>query len=279
MSKLTYINERGQSIVLANSPPLLVTKIDGLGSVQNEIQRQRAPFQDGSTHVGSTLSERQLVIEGVILGKDQETYRRQLIQVFNPKLKGVLRYEKNGVSRAIECVPELAPVLPSDFSKTYQLFMITLLCPSPFWLDVLVEEIQMAAWLGGFEFPLELPTMFASAGSMGYADNKGDVEAPVVIEFTGPATNPKVENVTTGEYVIVKRVLGAGDKLVITTAFGAKGVTLASNGVQSNAIHWLDIDSTFWQLRPGENLIKYTADAGVESATVVVRWQNRFVGV
>lgn len=276
MPKLIYTNERGQSITLGDSPPLLVTKVDGLGAVQNEIQRQRAPYQDGSTVVGSTLAERELTIEGVILDRDVDQYRRQLVQAFNPKLLGTLRYERGTVRRETQCVPELAPAFPSDFSKRYQVFSLTLLCPSPFWLDDYTVSEEIVTWIGGMTFPLVLPTSFAMKGpKVINIVNKGDVETPVRIEFRGPATNPRITNRSTGDSIQVNRQLLAGDVLVITTDFGNKRVEI--NGV--NAFNWIDLDSVFWQLRVGDNVVEYSSDDPVEPAAVVITYRNRYVGI
>jgi hypothetical protein len=276
MPKLIYTNERGQSITLGDSPPLLVTKVDGLGAVQNEIQRQRAPYQDGSTVVGSTLAERELTIEGVILDRDVDQYRRQLVQAFNPKLLGTLRYERGTVRRETQCVPELAPAFPSDFSKRYQVFSLTLLCPSPFWLDVYTVSEEIVTWIGGMKFPLVLPTAFAMKGpKVKNIINQGDVETPVRIEFAGPATNPRITKRDTGEYIQVNRQLVHGDTLVVTTDFGAKRVEI--NG--QNAFNWIDMGSTFWSLGVGDNVIEYSSDDPVEPASVSISYRNRYVGV
>lgn len=276
MAKLTYTNIRGQSITLGDSPPLLVTKIDGLGGVQNEIQRQRAPYQDGTTVTGSTLAERELIVEGVILDPDVDRYRRHLVQVFNPKLAATLRYERGAVAREIECVPELAPAFPSDYKKRHQQFMLTLICPRPFWLDPFTQSEEIVTWIGGLTFPWVLPSKFATKGPpVINIVNKGDVETPVRIEFKGPATHPRITNTTTGDYIQVNRELLPGDVLVITTDFGAKRVEI--NG--ENAFHWIDLGSTFWQLQVGDNVIEYSSDDPVEPAAVTISYRNRYVGI
>ena len=70
----------------------------------------------------------------------------------------------------------------------------------------------MQAWVGGFEFPIELdPYMeFETAGNEITIDNIGTGK-PVVIEFNGPAVNPRVDNLTTGEFIKINRELQAGE--------------------------------------------------------------------
>lgn len=279
MAKLTYTNERGQSLTFGDSAPLLVTKIDGLGSPANEIQIQKSPYQDGSSYLGSTLVERNITIEGVILAQDREPYRRQLLKTFNSKLRGTLIFERGSAQKEIDCIVETV-AFPSAMQENFQPFFISLLCPSPFWLDPYIESEELAAWIGGFSFVLTLPTKFSEAGQERTVRNDGDVETPVRIEFFGPATNPKISNLTVGEFIRIKRDLKSREKLVITTEFGNKSVILVDvDGRESNAFHYIDLESVFWGLVPGENVLRYDADAGVEQAKVLVTWRNRFLGV
>lgn len=286
MAKLTYINEREQILEFGDSAPFLIIKIEGLGSPKNELYRQKSPYQDGTTITHATLDERELVLEGVILYKDRlerQRYRNRLIKVFNPKLKGELIFERDGIKRKINCMVEQAPYFPSNMQETYQMFSLIFICPNPFWLDEFIESEEMADWVGGLRFPLQLPMMFAgrSTRQSTIIRNNGDVETPIVFEFLGPATNPKITNDSTGEYIQINREIAADEKLIITTEFGNKKVILRNTltGEQMNAFGWIDLGSTFFQLDVGENLMSYNADSGQETARVWIKWRNRYLGV
>lgn len=62
--------------------------------------------------------------------------------------------------------------------------------------------------------------------------NDGHVETPIEVEFHGPAENPRVTNLTTGEYVQVNRTLTSDDVLFINTAFRNKIVEIERNGIR-----------------------------------------------
>ena len=275
MAKLTYTNMAGRSLSFGESAPFLVTKIDGLGSPTSEIHRQKSPGQDGATVVGSALEERNLVLEGVILSRDREKDRRRLARIFNPKQGGRLRFERGPTIKEISCEVERVD-FPSAMQDNHQPFLISLLCPNPFWLDDHTESKEIVTWLGGMRFPLRLPTAFATKGPpVINIINQGDVEAPVRIEFQGPATNPKIIKRDTGEFIQVNRELVYGDTLVITTDFGAKRVEI--NG--QNVFNWIDLGSSFWQLDVGDNVIEYSSYDPVEPAAVSISYRNRYVGV
>ena len=289
MGKLIFTNSRGFSVELGDESPFILTKIEGLGAVNAAIQTQKSPFQDGETYIDNLLEPRSISIEIMILADDTEEMmenRRKLLQVFNPKLgEGKLIYEYGNIKREIKAISELAPVFPDagDFKDTMQPGLIQLYCPNPFWLDTFIESEEMADWVGGLRFPLQLPMMFAGRSSRQHTviHNAGDVDTPIVFEFLGPATNPVVTKVDTGEYIKVNREIAVNEKLIITTEFGNKKVILENIETKErvNAFGWIDLGSTFFQLEPGNNLISYSADSGQETARVWIRWRNRYVGV
>lgn len=271
---------------LKSSAPFLLQSIDGLGDVDADIQMQKAPFQDGSTYIDSVLQERAISLEIVILA-DKSTLlqqRQYLASVFNPKLgQGILRYENDEIIREIEAVPDGVPSFPSgkeNRGPRFQKAMVNLLCPDPFWLDEFHTSEKMSYILGGLSFPLRLGTSFARRGFKKILHNQGDVATPVTIEFYGPATNPVVWNRTTGEFVRVSRSLGEQDKLVISTEFGNKSVVIENaDGTTTNVFNWIDLESTFWQLVPGENLIEYGSDSDATKSRVIVSYRNRYLSV
>lgn len=280
--KLIFTNSQGLSVELGNEGPFILTKIEGTGAVTADIQTQKSPFQDGMTYIDNTLEPRLLAIEIMILADSEEAMtrrRRKLLQVFNPKLgPGRLIYEFGGSIKEIEAVPELAPVFPDarPFEDTMQPGLISLYCPTPFWLEQFEQSQEIAAWIGGLKFPLRFPTTFAMKGpGQKTVINNGDVETPVRIEFIGPAANPRITNTTTGEYIQVNRRLEPGERLIITTDFGNKRIKI--NG--QNVLHWIDLKSVFWQLQPGDNIVDYSSDDQMEPASVVISYKNRYVGI
>jgi hypothetical protein len=260
--------------------------MDGLGSVQNTVYRHKSPSQDGTTATGSALEERAPVIEGVILSRDKDMYRQALLRAFNPKLSGTLRYERRQVVKEIDCIPELAPAFPSDYSKTYQAFLITLLCPNPFWRDISANKAEIAIWRGAFEFPLELVSEgievgFREPSLIVNVFNPGDVPCGMKIQFKALATveTPSLFNVNTREQFKINKTLAAGEVITVTTHFQNKRVELNQNGVISNAFNWIDLGSTFMQLDVGDNLLRYDASSGLDNLEISIWHTPQYLGV
>ncbi|MCR3758149.1 phage tail family protein [Clostridium felsineum] len=285
MQKIVFTNSKGQSIELSSSTNFMISKLSGTGSPQVSIQTTTAPYQDGTTVEDVFLKEREISIDGYIKGNTQkEIYerRQQLCSIFNPKLKkGQLKYINDNGEKIIDCYPEQAPVLGEQKTKHWHEFIVTLFCANPFWLDTDYKLEEIAVWLGGATFSCKFPISFAKKGdTKKNIINLGDALAPVEITFKGPATNPCITNLTTGEFVKVNRNLTEDDTLIINTEFGNKRVEIVDkNNNRINVFNWIDLNSTFWQLQMGDNIINYSSDNGVEPASVFLKYNNRYVGV
>ena len=279
MNKLIYKNENGGTLEFGSRPPFLITTIDGLGAVNNEIYTSKSPNQDGVSVNNKSLSERHLTLEGVIITRTREERqrsRRRLLQTFNSKLNGELTIYQDGEVRKINCIPELAPSFPSAKQENYQPFMINLYCPNPYWLDNFEMSEEIITWIGGITFPLRLPTRFALAGEkIINIINDGDVETPIRLDITGTATSPKIIKRDTGEFVKVNRVLTSDDTLVITTDFGHKRVEL--NDI--NVFNYIDLNSTFFKLDVGDNVIQLITEDENDNASIKITYRNRYLGV
>lgn len=281
--KLIYINEKGISIEIKYSYPYFFQTILGEDGLKSEISTYTNYNQDGCFINNQKLAYRDIEITGILRGdtKEEELIKREkLLKVFNPKLKGKLIYENGNMKRLIECVVEEGPKFSARNVYKQKNFIISLLCPNPYWKDFYEGNEIVSTWIGGWKFKFKLPFRFKQRGeSRKNIYNEGHVETPVEIIFKGPAVNPCVINHATGEFIKVERTLTTDDTLYITTEFGNKKVEIERNGVRNNAFNYIDLDSTFFQLKVGDNMIEYTTDNDLEPQSVEIRYRNRYLGV
>lgn len=285
MEKIIFTNARGQSVELKNSRPFVMEYLSGKGDVSADVQMQSAPFQDGMTYIDSTLQSRSLSMQVSIMAESQNDLlekRHYLASVFNPKLgPGTVIYENGDMRREIKALSENVPVFPTgkdNVSARYQRAIINLLCPSPFWEDVNLEKYKLEDFVGNFRFSFHFPVRFATRGDSRLLVNNGDVPTPIKVEFRGPVTNPRITNLTTGEFIKVNRAIPAGYKLILDTSFGNKRVEIvAPDGVVQNAFHYIDLESTFFSLDVGENRFGFITDGG--NPEVYVEYKHRYLSV
>lgn len=267
MFKLIFTNSRDESIELFGRP-FRLTNVEGLGDVDADTQGQRSPFQDGENYLDSVLEPRYMTIELRIVGKDEadvETLRRRLATVFNPKLHlGTLKYVRGDMVREIKAVAESVPSFPDgtlNRGRWFQRALINVMAPNPYWKSPEVTEEP------AFEPLFEWPSDYWEEGEDGdmyfemgiqraerIINNDGDAPAPLMVDFYGPAQSPIIENLTTGEFIRINKQLSENEVFKIDT--GAKTlIYVDEDGNETNVFHWIDPDSTFFNLEIGENEI------------------------
>lgn len=281
--KLIFDNNRGQTFEISVLSPFHLDEAEGLDSMENEFVTSKNYNEDGVTFVGSTLKERNIVINGRIR-TDKEINRASMIKFFNPKHDFTLQYTNGNINRYIRCKVEKTPVISKD---VFPAFLISLLCPHPWWFDKEIKT-EIAYWVGTFEFPLEIPE--ETGIEMGYREpssivnvnNTSDNVAPLKLQFkaTGTVVNPSIVNVGTQELLKIEMTLQPGDVLTINTERGNEYVQLNRNGVISNAFNYLSIESDpHLSLEVGDNLLRYDADDFVTNLEVTIYFTPQYVGV
>lgn len=157
--------------------------------------------------------------------------------------------------------------------------IVSIICPDPYWIGS-SDDARMSAWVGGLSFPLTFPMTFSRQAKEIIVNNEGDTYTPLLMVFYGPAINPRITNVTTNSFIQVNKELLVGEKLTITTSYGKKKVILTdTDGVETNVNQFIDKDSVFWGLIPGDNTIHYEAEAGEDQANVTINWDKKYAGV
>ena len=155
---------------------------------------------------------------------------------------------------------------------------MSFLCVEPYLLDEEDTLLDVKAIREGLRFHLILPTTFANVSFYKNIVNRGDVETPVEIEYIGPAVNPRVTNETTGEYIQVNMTINEKEKLIINTAEGYETVNLITPNEVKDVYNNIDLNSTFFKLIVGENMIKYSSDVETARDKVSVKFSNRYIG-
>ena len=260
MNHILLTSAAGQTLTIGRYPPILLTSMEGAEGYQASINAETNAQMDGSSYVGSRVQARNILINLLIV-QDTEANRHRLQRLLPPHEEGTLT-----------CVGETAR------RKTAAL---SLLCPNPFFQDT--EEFSSN--IAGKRALLTLPFCIPPGGTVFSRRlfdpeepllNPGDKEAGLIIEFVanGPVRNPRIDNLTTGQYLRVVTSLAQGDRLVINTCAGNKRIEL--NGENIN--HRIDRGSDFFSLLPGENLLRYSSEEGYEDLDVFLRWRAEYWG-
>lgn len=282
--ELIYKNADGASVTLRQVKPFFLTKLDGVGRIRQSINTFHAPEQDGAFYISSTLDMRNITIEGNILARSVDEsfeYRKQLLKIFTPKLRGTLIYR----GRQISCIVEEAGFSASSVTRA-PAFFISLLCPSPFFESLEDIRAELASWQENFSFPLEITAPGIELGirqpsQIITIDNIGDVASgcEIVFKALGSVENPALLNVDSGEYVKINEAMTSGEEIHVFTHFAGKRVTKIIGTTETNAFSLLDVGSTFIQLAAGRNTLRYDAQSNMDLLEVSIFYRPYFLGI
>lgn len=212
MQKLIWKNSIGDEVDLTSgidgTGPYMITEWEGFSGVEQTIQSQQVPFNDGSVYIDGLLGNRTLTVTLAIQDNNNLTtryqLRRELIAALNPKLKeGYLIYKNDYIEKQIKCVPEV-PIFEthnSDTSGTPKASLSWVAC-NPYWEDL--EDIEV-------EF-----------NDVHTINNAGDVPAQVKLSIPSKAGNPIIYNRTNSKQL---ELIGTQNDIVeINTNIGQKEV-------------------------------------------------------
>ena len=283
--KLTWTSPGGTSVEFSKDDPTykLLKNYDGFATADLTYRTTSAPYQQGETLLSTQFNTRKLTFSVMITApslEDVQAATQSLIRLFNPLAgNGVLAFEyEDGTSYYLSCSGRTT-TSAGGRGTMYQVVNFMMTAHDPFWYTSF-----QAASLGTTSvatFPLVFPFVLPSNTANTIVTNNGDIDAAATIIITGDVTNPKITNNTTDEFFEFTINMDANDVMTITTGFGNKTITYydATAGTTVNGFQYLNEDSVFWELIPGENEIIFTSDAVDAATRVSLSWRDRYSGV
>ena len=272
IKKVVCQNSRGNQVTFSYEFPYFLETIEGVTEVDGKVNTITSAYGVGSKYVSSSISERNIVITGSVKRDNITEKRQNLYKIFPKKDKGTLFYYEEDKVYKIEYYVESIEFAKS---KVVDKFVISLICPSPYFTDLEESQVQMSNWIPSFEFPLEIPEEtgiefgYKNVNSLVTIENDTNIEIGMKIVFTASddVENPKLVNITTQEELEIEKSMTAGDVITVTTFINNKNIILTSNGEDININNYLKFGTKFLQIHTGSNTFKATAKSG-ENALV-----------
>jgi hypothetical protein len=152
------------------------------------------------------------------------------------------------------------------------------------------ETLTLATPKGGLPFPVGFPVTFSTTTPSTVVVENGNTEMRPIAVFSGPLTNPTIENVSIASEPFLKLVnpeetgytVLAGDQILLDLGtphliqYYTGGVS-AGNEPQDIS-GWLTTTSTWWDLLPGSNTVRfYTNDATNTGGTCEFQWAPAYM--
>lgn len=281
MEKIIFSLSRNGKTIVLDEPEYGVTDYSGLEATDYDLEKTVNTNYIGERLKRKKILSRPISISADWLGQDDEksAKRQELIAFFSPFSSGTLTVNYMGVERTIEYEVEAFKINTVNLHETLD-FQADLICMDPMFWDVLETGETIATWVRGWKWKFTLPFKMKERGEpQKNIINTGHVETPVEIYFHGPAVNPSIKNITTGETIRIIRELTTDDVLYINTGFRQKKVEIIRNGTRTDAFDYIDLSSRFFSLQVGDNVIEYASENGLAPQSVEIYYKNRYLGV
>ena len=282
MYKCWIENEYNEKLELTNNKNFTVYQIDGLDPPAATINTSTVANFDGTTYNSSRANERNIVIYLTVEG-DCEANRIQLYK--HAKSKRAIRFYYQNDVRDVYIDGYVESIAISFFEQK-QAAQISIICPNPWFKAAGVSVVEFSNTLSLFTFPFAYteagaPFSEIELGTQKSIINKGDIENGVIIQLSAQdvVLNPAVYNLTKGETLKLSLEMEAGDVITIDTRRGQKSITLLRDGATSNIINAMGVNSTWFQLRTGDNVFTYGADEFPENLACEFVSTDEFEGV
>lgn len=234
--------------------------------------------RDGSWVSRQLYEGRYISFQGRIFGGepiDVENKRRELVSVLQRK-KLKLRIITYAGMEFVTEVFVMANQMPINRELNIVKWKIDLLSEDPLFYDNSAGELLATVGKvmdGGFDIPFDIPFNISAGGEPSVVTNSGNETVYPIITISTPATNPKLINRATNEFMQVMTTVLDGDKLIIDM----RNKTITHNGLN---IYSLQRDgSTFFGLVPGVNVMEIQSDIASENSKAEVRYQSGFLGI
>ncbi len=251
------------------------------GEVEGQHNTYSYPNQIGESIVSTSIGTRSLSITGWVIDADESTMQSRcnfLNAFFSPVEDYVLEYKNRKIQFRPDASIRYAPEYESNNEKVRS-FLLQATCPYPLFTDLTDTAVPFDLTENRFVFPTSWgqsePLIFASANRAYSAqvNNVGGFSAGLtaVLKFSGDVHNPRIKNLTSGNFIGVNGTFHDEERLEICTVPGKKSIkTFLADGTEVNIIKYRDYRMSWIQLVPGTNVLALDCDDLDERANMTV---------
>lgn len=268
----------GSGITLGENGYLVSPPIAGLDEPERRTARDNFAGRDGAYVSNQLYGGRTVTIIGGIVGRDCDDYesKRKIL----------------GASLPIRVLTDFTITTPSgdrfllegyviDFQSDWDgirigEFKIDIFSPSAhiYSANGFIEHPFQKVVGGGYATPYSLPVEWQAGTQPTNIFNGGDSVIYPQFILNGKFTDPMILNMTTNRFVKLENFSSnLGDEII----FDMRKRTITLNG--GNVINKRTIDSSWFGLELGANVIELTSDSALDSMDGVVKYREQFTSI
>lgn len=286
---MTYLSDNSLFIVFEAAPPYLLTSIDtmGVGSVTGEDMSVGGLYSTYTTGYSRRTIPLEVAIIGGVKG-DQfdfgslQRLKARMANTIDLNYQGTLIYENDNGAYSIR---GRFTEIPSGFDRlgSNEKFSLTFESTEQSkWKERDERVARMGDVVGGVTFPLVFdPTIEFGTYTTTFAIvNDSFDDLPVRIVVIGAADGIIIANETTGKFMEFNRSITDDQQLEVDTERGTAVIKSSSTDkVLENATHYLTLDSDYWYLQRGRNVISLEGGGQTLHPLGYLFWRKQYAGV
>lgn len=282
--KFIFESSLGQSVSFGLDQDFVIKHIDGIDSNRVDLSTSKSVGQIGDTVNNIDIKSKSITIEGFIKTNDLNLRYDALNKIIPGDIGKLSCILETGESLYLDVVVKNSPTIENkDCMPKFQLEFTT---EYPFWRASESERSVVSGLIPLFRYPRNTgnptPWRFSKypEGELTYITNYGNYEVGIKITILAKQdiSGFKIQDANTLEYIALKPsyTIRKDEVVTITTGYNNKKIVSSTNG---NIIKFMDLDSTFLQLKPGANTFKYTLTQDKTLAEVTIEYDTIKVGI
>ena len=278
--KIVCTNQYGESLTVRYSFPFYYVSCEGLMSYTNDIATAE-PYIPGEVYQGSHNPRRTLLLEFAVRRRDYWSLRSMIYSVFGST--GTFTWHPDeGEARSISYYTESIEIADPN-TMGFRHCSVSLVCPFPFFSGM-EQTVPMSYWQKNITLPFVMHSPFVIGKrvqeQIKNIPNPQPVNVGITVTFTangGNVSNPSLQNLSTGESFQLEAFLSPGESVYANTSNGHKAAGYLGDDAQTPDI-WDYAANDWLQLHPGDNLLRYDADSGLEHLDVSIIYSQLYLG-
>lgn len=256
--------------------------VDGLEDLPAiRVQDDNRGYFDGMWTGRDFLSGRIITMTMTIRGDNNfsaQYYLNLLQENLKPQTAGtgLLQFQLpgNSLQRVNARVRRRSIQINTNYSSGLMTAVYEFFCPDPLIYDDTLNQVQLfgTQTVTGRTYNRVYNMLYGTGTqTLQLCENAGWANTYPIFTILGPATNPLITEINTGNVLSVVYPLQASDVLVIDT--NLRSVNL--NGVNRRSL--LTNNSTWFSMPPGNNYYQFNASATGTGTSCVVSWRSAYI--
>nr|DAH96126.1 MAG TPA: tail protein [Caudoviricetes sp.] len=271
-----YVNADGGEIVFEYDRGYLINKPNGIDTVSCKLNEAQGIDQTGTTVQSVNVQSRPVTVRGILVGEFQAENKDALLSVVRPDLDG--RFYADDYY--LDVRPTATPTI--EARPVFAAFQFSLTAPYPYWQKDSSAKATLSGVSYGFKFPWNQSRKyrFGTVVTAQFINvkNGGQVPVPYTLTFSAlnEVKNPQILDAASGKFIRLNKSLAAGERVVIEITHDRTYVTSSVDGECRGA---LELTSSLYRLAVGDNVLKPTADEGMDNLQVSIDFAEEIVGI